>query len=68
MSKPDSTDWRLRPAGHRHSAALDAASLSADYDLLPVDASQLDLTEAPDVRAYLDQLNPAMSSTRPTHR
>ena len=36
----------------------DAASLSADYDLLPVDASQLDLTDAPDVRAYLDQLKP----------
>ena len=36
----------------------DAASLSADYELLPVDASQVDLTDAPDVRAYLDQLNP----------
>jgi len=36
----------------------DAASLSADYDLLPVDASQLDLTDAPEVRAYLDQLKP----------
>ena len=36
----------------------DAASLSVDYDLLPVDASQLDLTDAPEVRAYLDQLKP----------
>ena len=35
-----------------------AASLSADYDLLSVDASQLDLTDEPDVRAYLDQLKP----------
>ena len=36
----------------------DAASLSAVYDLLSVDASQLDLTDEPDARAYLDQLKP----------
>jgi len=36
----------------------DVASLSADYELLPVDANQLDLTDAPDVIAYLDQLKP----------
>ena len=36
----------------------DAGSLSADYELLPVDANQLDLTDALDVSAYLDQLKP----------
>ncbi len=36
----------------------DADSLSTDYELLSVDANQLDLTEAPDVSAYLDQLKP----------
>ena len=36
----------------------DAAPLSADYELLPVDVIHLDLTDAPDVRVYLDQLKP----------
>ena len=36
----------------------DAGSLSTDYELLPVDANQLDLTDALDVSAYLDQLKP----------
>ncbi len=32
--------------------------LSTDYELLSVDANQLDLTDALDVSAYLDQLKP----------
>ena len=36
----------------------DASSLPADYEMLPVGAHQLDLTDAPAVRAYLDQLKP----------
>jgi dTDP-4-dehydrorhamnose reductase len=36
----------------------DTDSLSTDYELLPVDANQLDLTDALDVSAYLDQLKP----------
>ena len=36
----------------------DASSLSAEYEMLPVGAHQLDLTDAPAVRAYLDQLKP----------
>ena len=46
---------QLGTAIHR---CWDAASLSAAYELLSVDASQLDLTDEPDVRAYLDQLKP----------
>ena len=36
----------------------DASPPSVDYELLPVNAKQLDLTNAPDVRAYLDQVRP----------
>lgn len=36
----------------------DAGPLSVDYDLLPVGVNQLDLTDAPNVRAYLDNVKP----------
>ena len=36
----------------------DASPLAATYELLPVDADQLDLTDSEDVTAYLDQLRP----------
>ena len=36
----------------------DASPLAAAYELLPVDADQLDLTDSEDVTAYLDQLRP----------
>lgn len=36
----------------------DASPLSAEYELLPVDANQLDLTDSPNVRAYLDKVEP----------
>lgn len=36
----------------------DASMLATVYELLPVDADQLDLTDFKDVRAYLDQLKP----------
>lgn len=35
-----------------------ASQLAASYELLPVDIDQLDLTDAEDVMAYLDQLKP----------
>ena len=36
----------------------DASPLAAVYELLPVDADQLDLTDSEDVTAYLDQIRP----------
>jgi len=36
----------------------EASPPSVDYELLPVNAKQLDLTNAPAVRAYLDQVRP----------
>ena len=36
----------------------DASPLASAYELLPVDADQLDLTDSEDVTAYLDQLRP----------
>jgi len=36
----------------------DASPVAVDYELLPVSANQLDLTNAPAVRAYLDQVRP----------
>ena len=36
----------------------DACPLSASYELVPVDADQLDLTDSEDLRAYLNQLKP----------
>lgn len=44
--------------GNAIQRCWDTGSLSVDYEMLPVDASHLDLTDAADVRAYLDQLKP----------
>jgi dTDP-4-dehydrorhamnose reductase len=38
----------------------DASLMAASYELLPTDIDQLDLTDADDLIAYLDQLRPAI--------
>ena len=38
----------------------DASQMAAGYELLPTDIDQLDLTDADDLIAYLDQLRPAI--------
>lgn len=38
----------------------DASHMSYNYELLPVDVDQLDLTDAEDLTAYLDQLCPSI--------
>ena len=38
----------------------DASHIAASFDLLPVDAEQLDLTDSEDLVAFLDQLRPSI--------
>ena len=45
----------------------DASPLAAVYELLPVGADQLDLTDSEDVTAYLDQLRPPVSDQYSSH-
>ena len=38
----------------------DASHISANFDLMPVDSDQLDLTDSQDLVAYLEQLRPSI--------